>query len=69
MLYVVNFGSVVLIVCGKIFDVGIGYVLLGEVVVFLVKGFNSFDVNGVVILYISVDDWGSSCVYKVIVGW
>ncbi|AIO44463.1 fimbria/pilus periplasmic chaperone [Burkholderia cenocepacia] len=66
--YVVNLGSVALTVRGKTFDAGIGYVLPGEAAVFPVKGLNSPDVNGAVISYTSVDDWGSSRAHKATVG-
>lgn len=58
--YVVNLSGIALVVDGKTFDAGVGFVRPGEKARFPIKGALGADVASGKVVYSSMDDWGAS---------
>jgi len=58
--YVVNIAGIELKSGGKAFDAGVGYVRPGETASFPIKNATGANLAGAMVLFSSVDDWGSS---------
>ncbi|HDV6318795.1 TPA: fimbria/pilus periplasmic chaperone [Burkholderia multivorans] len=58
--YVVNLSGVALVVNGKTFDAGVGFVRPGETAAFPIEGAPSAGTAGGKVVFSSMDDWGAS---------